>query len=181
MTEPGVVAVSARKGHRFSKQPQLAIILVAGRGVAGDGHFGEMVQHRSRKRLRPDLPNMRQVHLIAEELLGELRAQGFALGPGDMGENILTRGLDLIALPLGTRLQLGADAMIELTGLRNPCVQMDRFMSGLMQAALGRDEAGALVRKAGVMGIVLRGGEVHAGDAIACTLPDGPPEPLRPV
>ncbi|MEO6715938.1 MAG: MOSC domain-containing protein [Novosphingobium sp.] len=181
MLDGRVVAVASRKGHRFSKSPQLSIMLVEGRGVESDGHFGETVQHRSRRRWNPALPNLRQVHLLPLELLGELRAAGFELNPGDLGENILTQGLDLIALPRATRLGLGANAVVELTGLRNPCVQMDRFMPGLMAATLGRDAAGELIRKAGVMGIVTCGGEVVPGDAIACIQPEGVIETLRPV
>ena len=181
MAEASVVAVSARKGHRFSKLSQLAITLVEGCGVAGDGHYGETVQHRSRRRWNPSLPNLRQVHLIAAELLAELKLDGFDLSPGDLGENILTQGLDLIALPRGTQLKLGAQAVVEITGLRNPCIQLDQFMPGLMQATLGRDSEGGLIRKAGVMGIVLSGGDVQPGDTITCTLPVGPPEALQPV
>lgn len=176
-----VVAMSRRRGHHFSKTPALSIRLVAGLGAEGDGHFGAKVQHRSRATKNPDQPNLRQVHLIAAELLDELAPDFGAIGPGDLGENVLTRGLDLLALPTGARLRLGETATVELTGLRNPCVQLDRFRPGLMAACLGRDADGGLVRKAGVMAIVIEGGDVAAGDHIAVQTPQGAWRPLLPV
>lgn len=176
-----VAAVSARRGHRFSKTPQLSIRLIEGEGVEGDGHRGVTVKHRSRARFNPSLPNLRQVHLIHGELFDELRAQGFDLAAGDIGENVLTRGIDLLSLPVGTRLRFGDAAIVEVTGLRNPCVQLDRFRPGLMQAMLGRDGKGDLVRKSGIMAIVLRGGDVRPGDTIGAELPMWPHSPLRPV
>ena len=175
-----VVAVSARKGHGVGKTPRDAIQLIGGLGVEGDAHCGERVKHRSRARYNPSLPNLRQVHLIHAELFDELAAKGFSLVPGQMGENITTREIDLLSLPTGARLHIG-EAVIELTGLRNPCIQLERMMPGLMEACLGRDADGNLIRKAGVMGIVLEGGSVAPGDAIATVLPAGPPEPLKPV
>ena len=159
----------------------LSIRLVPGLGVEGDAHLGATVQHRSRVRKNPNDPNLRQVHLVHEELLAELRRQGFAVGPGAIGENVTTHGIDLLALPTGTRLRLGRDAVVEITGLRNPCGQLDAFAPGLMAAVLGRDDAGRLVRKSGVMAIVVSGGDVQAGDAIAVALPAGEPRPLVPV
>ena len=157
------------------------IRLVAGLGVAGDAHSGETVKHRSRVRQNPHQPNLRQVHLIHAELLDELAAKGFELKPGDVGENILTRGLDLLGLPMGTRLKIGNDACIEIMGLRNPCRQLDTFRPGLMSATLDRDADGGLIRKAGIMAIVLTGGEVRAGDTVAVELPAIPHRPLAPV
>jgi MOSC domain-containing protein YiiM len=171
-----VIAVSRSPRHSFSKPTQGSIRLVAGLGVEGDAHMGETVKHRSRVRRDPTQPNLRQVHLIHAELLDELRETGFAVAPGDMGENVTTRGVDLLGLPTGTRLRLGETAVVEVTGLRNPCVQLDRFQPGLMQAVLGRDAQGGLVLKAGIMAIVLTGGELRAGDPIAVELP---PEPHR--
>jgi MOSC domain-containing protein YiiM len=168
-----VVAVSRNAEHAFRKEAVDSIRLIAGEGVEGDAHRGEKVQHRSRVAKDPSQPNLRQVHLIHEELLEELMKAGFDVAPGRMGENVTTRGLDLLALPAKTRLELGT-ATIELTGLRNPCSQLDGFAPGLMKAVLGRDGEGALVRKAGVMAVVLEGGEVRAGDAIRVELPDGP-------
>ena len=139
------------------------------------------MKHRSRARHTPEAPNLRQVHLIHEELFAELAEQGFAVRPGDMGENVTTRGIDLLGLPEGARLALGADAVVEITGLRNPCVQLDRFQTGLMQACLGRDTDGALIRKTGVMGVVVASGDVRAGDPISVALPEGARRPLRPV
>jgi MOSC domain-containing protein YiiM len=176
-----VVAVSARIGHHFSKTPSLSIRLLKGLGVAGDAHMGETVKHRSRVRKDPTQPNLRQVHLMHAELFDELRLKGFAIRPADLGENITTSGIDLLALPSGTRLHLGASAVVEITGLRNPCIQIDRFQKGLMAATLDRDAAGNLVRKAGVMSIVITEGDVRPGDAIRVELPDMPHRPLRPV
>jgi MOSC domain-containing protein YiiM len=157
------------------------IRLVAGHGVEGDAHFGTTVRHIHQVRQDPTKPNLRQVHLIHAELFDELRAQGFSVGAGEIGENITTRGLDLLSLPRGTRLHVGREAIVELTGLRNPCVQIDRFQKGLMQAVLDRDENGALVRKSGVMSVVVAGGDVAPGDAIEVELPPGPHIALQPV
>ena len=178
---PTVVAVSRKATHGVDKPNQLAIRLVEGHGVEGDAHCGVKVRHRSRVRQNPDQPNLRQVHLLHAELHGELAAQGFRLTPGLMGENVTTRGLDLLGLPRGTRLRLGADAIVELTGLRNPCTQLDALAPGLMAACLGRGPDGEPQRKAGVMAVVLRGGEVKAGDTILVEPPAGFPEALRPV
>jgi MOSC domain-containing protein YiiM len=139
------------------------------------------VKHRSRVRRDPTRPNLRQVHLLHEELHDELRARGFDVGPGALGENVTTRGLDLLALTRATLLGLGGDAVVEVTGLRNPCVQLDRFAEGLTRAVLARDAAGALVRKAGVMAIVRAGGEVRPGDAISIELPAAPHRALEVV
>ena len=176
-----IVAVSLSGSHSFSKPVRESIRLIAGFGVEGDAHAGPKVKHRSRVRRNPDEPNLRQVHLIHSELHDELRERGFEVGPGDMGENVTTAGIDLLALPAGTRLRLGADAVVEITGLRNPCAQLDKFQDGLMAAVLDRDEDGALVRKSGVMGVVLEGGEVGPGDEISVELPAGPQRPLEPV
>jgi MOSC domain-containing protein YiiM len=181
MAEPRVVAVHRSRSHSFSKHAEDAIVLVAGLGVQGDAHAGTTVQHRSRVRRDPTQPNLRQVHLIHAELFAELMARGFAVWPGELGENITTRGLDLLALPKGTRLLLGQQAVVELTGLRNPCVQIDRFQSGLMDAVLDRDAAGGLVRKAGVMAVVVAGGTVQPEDRIRVQLPVAPHQPLAPV
>ena len=176
-----VVAISASSGHGFSKRPRMWITLVAGLGVEGDAHAGTTVKHRSRVARDPSQPNLRQVHLIHAELFDALAERGYRLGPGDIGENVLTRGIDLLDLPTGTRLRLGADAVVEITGLRNPCLQLDRFQPGLMAAVLDRAADGALIRKAGVMGIVLAGGDVRPDDTIVVTRPDGPVRPLQPV
>lgn len=178
---PRVVAVASRRGHHFSKSPALSIRLVAGLGVEGDGHFGAKVQHRSRAMKYPDMPNLRQVHLLQSEFLDELSAAFGPVQPGDLGENVLTRDLDLLSLPAGARLRLGAAAIVELTGLRNPCVQIDRFRLGMMAACLGRDASGGLIRKSGVMAIVVDSGDVVAADAIAVELPKGPFRALEPV
>jgi hypothetical protein len=180
--EPGrVVAVSQRGGHHFSKTPCLSIRLLQGLGVEGDGHAGATVKHRSRVRFNPAAPNLRQVHLLHEELLEELAPRGFILGPGQIGENILTRGIDLLGLPTDTELRIGAEARVLVTGLRNPCVQLDRFMPGLMAATLDRDADGGPIRKAGIMGVVLASGDVRVGDRIEVILPARPWTPQRPV
>jgi MOSC domain-containing protein YiiM len=176
-----VIAVSLRAGHHFSKTPGLNIRLLTGLGVAGDAHMGETVKHRSRVRKDPTQPNLRQVHLIHAELFDELGAKGFAVHPGELGENITTSGLDLLALPTGARLHLGASAIVEITGLRNPCVQIDDFQKGLMAATLDKDADGRLVRKAGIMSIVVAGGDVRPGDTISVDLPKAPHRPLQPV
>ncbi|HEY4205144.1 MAG TPA: MOSC domain-containing protein [Xanthobacteraceae bacterium] len=176
-----VTAVSLSKGHHFSKPNTLEIRLLTGLGVAGDAHMGETVKHRSRVARDPTQPNLRQVHLLHEELFDELRGRNFTVTPGDMGENVTTRGVDLLGLPTGTRLHIGSSAVVEVTGLRNPCIQIDRFQKGLMAATLDKDEDGNLIRKAGVMSVVLAGGDVRAGDAIKVVLPDGPHQPLQPV
>jgi MOSC domain-containing protein YiiM len=176
-----VEAVSLGAGHHFSKTPSLGIRLLRGLGVAGDAHMGETVKHRSRVRKDPTLPNLRQVHLIHAELFDELRAKGFAVRPGELGENVTTSGVDLLALPTGTRLHLGASAVVEITGLRNPCIQIDNFQKGLMAATLDKDAAGNLVRKAGIMSIVIAEGDVRPGDAVRVELPAMPHRPLLPV
>lgn len=173
-----VTAVGLSPVHSFSKPVLDAIRLLAGLGVEGDAHLGVTVKHRSRVRVDPTQPNLRQVHLIQGELHDELAAAGFTVVPGDLGENVTTRGIDLLGLPTGAKLRLGAEAVVEITGLRNPCSQIDGFRQGLLKLVLGRDEAGNLVRKAGVMGIVLSGGTVRPGDPIGIELP---PEPHRPL
>ena len=171
-----VVAVSFDAEHRFSKPVRERIRLLTGLGVEGDTHLGMTVQHRSRVRKDPSQPNLRQVHLIHDELFAELRAGGFQVAPGAIGENITTRGLDLLALPQGTRLRIGADAIVGVTGLRDPCRQLNDFQPGLMAAVLDKDEQGNIVRKAGIMGVVIAGGDIQAGDVIRVELP---PEPHR--
>lgn len=176
-----VVAVSRSATHTMLKPNVGSIRLLAGLGVDGDAHRGVTVKHRSRVARDPSQPNLRQVHLIHAELLDELEAAGFAVAAGRMGENVTTRGVDLLALPTGAKLQLGQTALIEVTGLRNPCTQLDGIEPGLMAAVLGRDTKGNLIRKAGVMGIVLVGGDVKPGDAMSVELPPEPHRPLKPV
>jgi MOSC domain-containing protein YiiM len=177
-----IEAVSLAADHTFSKPNQPSIQLVQGLGVQGDAHQGRTVQHRSRVARDPTQPNLRQVHLLHAELFDELAAAGFQrVAPGRLGENVTTRGLDLLALPTGARLRLGPTAVVEVTGLRNPCRQLDQFEAGLMAAVLEQDASGGLVRKAGVMGIVLVGGELRPGDDIEVELPPGPHRPLEPV
>ena len=197
MPAPRVVAVSRDETHRFSKVPAASITLVAGLGVLGDAHAGTLVQHRSRVRRDPTQPNLRQVHLIHAELLDEARDMGYDLAPGDLGENVLTAGLDLLGLPTGSLLDLGGP-VVRVTGLRNPCAQINAFRPGLLKVVLARadgtptDEpapptgtagaaADAVIRKAGVMAVVERGGDVVPGRPITVTLPDGPRTPLVPV
>jgi MOSC domain-containing protein YiiM len=179
---PAVVsAVSRNASHAFSKPNESTIRLVAGLGIEGDAHMGEKVKHRYHALKNPDAPNLRQVHLIHEELFDALRAGGFMVRPGALGENVTTRGIDLLALPRGARLRLGANVVIEVTGLRNPCRQIDEFQPGLTAAVLGRDTEGHLIRKAGVMAIVVTSGDVKAGDVIAVELPPGEQRALLPV
>jgi MOSC domain-containing protein YiiM len=176
-----VVAVARDAAHRFTKPCTPEIRLLAGLGVEGDSHAGVTVQHRSRVRRDPSQPNLRQVHLVHSELFADLAERGFVVAPGDIGENVTTAGVPLLDLPTGTLVRLGADAVVELTGLRNPCVQLDRFQSGLMSALLHRDAAGGVVRLAGVMAVVRAGGVVRAGDQVRVELPEDPHVPLQPV
>ena len=176
-----VTAVSSDAAHAFSKPNRESIRLLAGFGVEGDAHAGATVQHLSRAARDPAQPNLRQVHLIHAELHDELHAAGFDVSAGRMGENITTRGVDLLGLPRGARLRLGEAAVIEVTGLRSPCSQLDKIQPGLMEATLGRDANGAVVRKAGVMAVVISGGMVRPGDPILVELPAMPHVPLEPV
>jgi MOSC domain-containing protein YiiM len=176
-----VAAVSRSAKHTLAKPNEASIRLLTGLGVEGDAHLGITVKHRSRVARDPSQPNLRQVHLIHLELHDELREAGFTVSAGQMGENVSTRGVDLLGLPTGARLHLGGTAVVEVTGLRNPCAQLDRIQPGLMAATLGRDENGNLVRKAGIMGVVLAGGDVWPGDPIHVELPPQPHRPLAPV
>ena len=161
-----IIGLASDGAHRFSKQPRGALTLLAGLGVEDDAHAGRLVQHLSRVAKDPAAANLRQVHLIHAELFDELAAKGFAIAPGQLGENVTTRGIDLLGLSRGTRLRLGAEAVIEVTGLRNPCHQINGLAAGLMEAVLGRAEDGSLIRKSGVMAVVVTGGEVSVGDDI---------------
>ena len=169
-----VVAVCLSPSHAFSKPAAASIALLAGLGVEGDAHCGATVKHRSRVARDPAQPNLRQVHLIHAELFDELAARGFSVTPGALGENITTRGVDLLALPVDAELAIGPTAIVRLTGLRNPCSQIDGLQAGLMSALLDRTPDGAIVRKAGVMAIVVAGGPVRAGDAVSVALPAAP-------
>lgn len=171
-----VLSVSISPSHTFHKSKCVSIRLLAGLGVEGDAHCGATVKHRSRVKADPTQPNLRQVHHIHAELFDELKTAGYRVLPGEIGENITTQGIDLLSLPVGTRLHIGESAIVELTGLRNPCMQLDQFQPGLMKALLGKADDGSLIRKSGVMGIVIDGGEVKPGDAIVVHLP---PEPHR--
>jgi MOSC domain-containing protein YiiM len=176
-----VTFVSRSAAHTMAKSGQDSIELLAGLGVEGDAHAGETVKHRSRVARDPSQPNLRQVHLIHAELHEELRQKGFDVAAGQMGENITTTGIDLLGLPTGARLRIGPAAVVEITGLRNPCLQLEGIQPGLMKAVLDRDDEGELVRKAGVMGIVLTGGSVSPGDEITVELPPEPHRRLLPV
>ena len=181
MTSASVVSVSRDPEHRFSKEVVDDIVLVAGLGVEGDAHSGTTVQHRSRVARDPSQPNLRQVHLVHAELFDEVEGSGFEVAPGELGENVTTRGVDLLGLPRGAVLRLGPDAVVEVTGLRNPCVQIDGLGSGLMRELVTRDDEGQVVRRAGVMGVVLVGGRVAPGDEVGVELPEGEHEALQPV
>ena len=176
-----ILALHRSPTHELSKQTENELRLIAGLGVEGDAHAGETVKHRSRVARDPSQPNLRQVHLIHAELFDELRGQGFTVTPGLLGENVTTQGLDLLALPRGVLLHLGDEAVVEVTGLRNPCTQLDGIAPGLMQAVLGRDRQGNLIRKCGIMGVVRAGGTIRAGNAIRVEMPVGAKEPLGVV
>ncbi|MGY1456090.1 MOSC domain-containing protein [Streptomyces sp. SS8] len=176
-----VVAVSSSGEHSFSKAGRESVTLLAGLGVEGDAHAGRTVRHRSRVAKDPTQPNLRQVHLIHEELFAEVGEAGFTVKPGELGENVTARGVDLLGLPTGTLLRIGAEAVVEVTGLRNPCPQIDSFQRGLLKRVVGRDEDGNVVRKAGIMGVVRTGGVVRPGDTIGVELPAEPHHPLKTV
>lgn len=178
---PTVLAVHTARGHHFSKRTALFIDLVEGLGVAGDAHSGTTVKHRSRVAVDPTQPNLRQVHLIASELLDEVNTFGFDVAPGALGENVTTTGIDLIDLPRGTVLTLGDTVRLEVTGLRNPCVQIERFRPGLLKHMIGKRDDGSPLLRTGIMTIVLAGGSVRAGDPIGVHLPPGPHVRLEKV
>ncbi|WLW52077.1 MOSC domain-containing protein [Streptomyces sp. YU58] len=176
-----VSAVSSSGAYSFTKPNRESITLLAGLGVEGDVHAGVTVKHRFRMRKDPTQPNLRQVHLMHEELFEEVRGAGFEVAAGELGENVTTRGIDLLGLPVGTRLRLGDEAVVEVTGLRNPCAQIDTFRQGLMKQVVGRDADGSVRFKSGIMGVVLSGGVVRPGDGIGVVLPEGPHRPLEIV
>ncbi|MGC5015985.1 MOSC domain-containing protein [Streptosporangium sp. DT93] len=181
MTNAEVTAVARSATHDFSKTAQPAIRLLEGLGVEGDAHLGITVQHRSRVAQDPTRPNLRQVHLIPAEFHDELRAEGFSVEACELGENITTRGVDLLELPAGTLLRLGEEAVVEVTGLRNPCGQIENFQAGLLRRMTARTAEGEQVRWAGVMGVVVSGGEVRPGDRIGVELPAPPHRRLKRV
>ncbi|MFF8425981.1 MOSC domain-containing protein [Streptomyces sp. NPDC016566] len=176
-----VTAVSSNGEYSFTKPNRESITLLAGLGVEGDVHAGVTVKHRFRIAQDPTQPNLRQVHLIHEELFEEVAGNGFRVAAGELGENITTRGIDLLGLPTGALLRIGDDAVVEVTGLRNPCAQIDTFQKGLLKEVVGRGEDGRVVYKSGVMGVVKAGGVVRPGDAISVELPDSPHRPLERV
>lgn len=176
-----VVAVHRSDSHSFSKPSAAAVTLVAGLGVEGDAHAGARVQHRSRVARDPEQPNLRQVSLFTQEMLDLVGERGFAVGPGDLGENVTTEGVDLFALPTGTVLRLGDDAMVVLTGLRNPCGQINGLHEGLLGELRVEGPDGEVVRRGGVMSMVVHGGVVRAGDTIRVALPPGPPIDMQRV
>lgn len=179
--EPTILGLAKDSEHRFSKQPADRLTLIAGIGVEGDAHAGRLVQHLYDKQKNPNVANLRQVHLIHGELLDELAEKGFTVTPGQLGENVTTRGLDLLGLSRGTRLRLGGEALIELTGLRNPCKLINGLADGLMAATLDKAPDGSLIRKCGVMAVVITGGEVRVGDPIHLESLPMVHEPLEPL
>jgi MOSC domain-containing protein YiiM len=181
MLDGRVVAVARDGEHRFSKQSVASITILAGLGVEGDAHQGVTVKHRSRVAADPSQPNLRQVHLIHAELFDELAAKGFEVAPANLGENITTKDVDILGLPRSTILRIGAEVVLEVTGLRNPCAQIERFQTGLLAAVLDRGPSGELIRKAGIMTVVHSGGAVRPGDRIVVELPPPPHLPLERV
>ncbi|MCF8237398.1 MAG: MOSC domain-containing protein [Saprospiraceae bacterium] len=176
-----VLSVSQSSTHQLSKPPCPAIQLIRDHGVEGDAHAGRTVKHRSRVAKDPNQPNLRQVHLIQSELFDELASHNFTIEPGMMGENITTKGIDLLSLPRGTQLHIGKDAIIEVTGLRNPCNQLNGLFPGLMQKLVLKDEHDRVIRKAGVMSVVIQSGGICPDDEIRVVLPEGRPIPLERV
>jgi hypothetical protein len=181
MIKPQVLSVSISPTHSMAKMVQSEIKLLTGIGIEGDVHSGDKVKHRSRLFKKPLAPNLRQVHLIHWELLEELNLKGFKISPGQMGENMTTKNIDILNLPTNTLLTIGKEALIQITGLRNPCTQLDGIQKGLMKAVLDKDDEGNLIKKAGVMAIVLKGGLVKPGDEIVVKLPALPYTKLMPV
>lgn len=169
-----VIAVSRSEKHIFSKENTESINLIYDFGVEGDAHAGKTVKHTYLAKKDPARKNIRQIHLIQTELLSELRSKGFSVCPGQLGENITTQGIDLLNLPTGSKLHIGKEAVVELTALRNPCIQIENFQKGMLKEVVGRDPQGKLIRKAGVMGIVTIGGYVKPNDIINIELPDLP-------
>ncbi len=178
---PKIVSLSKSAQHSFSKTTCKSLTLIEGEGVEDDAHRGTLVKHRSRVKASPTAPNLRQVHLIHYELIAQLQKSGFDIQAATMGENITTEGIDLLSLPRGTQLEIGENALIQITGLRNPCKQLDNYQQGLTAAVLAKDNKGNLIRKAGIMGIVLRGADISVGDSIKVILPPEPYHPLLPV
>ena len=176
-TNGSVVSVSRSPKHGFTKQVQTSITLLAGRGVEGDAHAGETVQHLYRMKLDPTAPNLAQVHFLHVELFDEMAAEGHALAPGAMGENVLTQGLDLLGMPTGALFRIG-DTLVEISGIRDPCKKIDTLGKGLTKRLFDRAADGTLIRKAGIMGVVREGGTIRPGDRITVELP---PEPHRPL
>ena len=176
-----IISLNKSPKHCLSKQPYASISLLKGLGVEGDVHMGKTVKHRSRVAKDPTQPNFRQIHLIPNELFTELRLLGFEVRAGEMGENITTEGINLLELPKDTILKIGLEAKIKITGLRNPCNQLNSIKSGLMQAVISKDASGNLIRKAGVMGIVIEGGVITLDDHIEIHLPSKPFEKLDKV
>ena len=176
-----VIGVFRKEDYSFSKDAQTEITLVKGKGVEGDAHFGELVKHRSRVLRNPDQPNLRQVHLLPIELFEELEKTGYSVNPGELGENITTRGIDLIELPVRTLLKIGEDVSLKVTGLRDPCYQIDNFQKGLLSKVVYSDDEGNLILKAGIMTIVLEGGQIKPKDKIVIQLPPKPFEKLEIV
>lgn len=169
-----VIALHRSSTHHFSKQKETSLTLKQGLGIVGDAHMGATVKHRSRVAADPTQPNLRQVHLLHTEMIEDIGQKGLAFQPGDVGENITTHGIDLLSLPRHTRLHIGSQVILSVTGLRNPCSQLDNFLPGLTQAFLGKSADGTLIRKAGVMAIVLEGGEIFQGDEIRVEMPAQP-------
>ena len=176
-----VIGVFRKEDYSFSKDAQEELTVVKGKGVEGDAHFGELVKHRSRVARNPNQPNLRQVHLLPIELFEELENTGYSVNPGELGENITTRGIDLIELPLGTLLQIGKDVSLQVTGLRDPCYQIDDFKKGLLSKVVYSDDEGNLILKAGIMTVVLEGGRIKLNDEIVVELPLKPFKKLEIV
>jgi len=176
-----VISLSKNDKHQFSKRNCGSLFFIEGLGIEGDAHCGKTVQHLSRIKKNPTQPNLRQVHIIHCELLAELREQGFKVEAGSLGENILTQGIDVLSLPKNTRLKLGKEVILKVTGLRNPCSQLDNYQQGLTKAVLDKDKHGNLIRKAGIMATVEKGGTVFVNDSIEVKLPNEPHEALECV
>jgi len=180
-----VLAVHRSDEHTFAKPTVDSVTLLPGLGVEGDAHLGAQVKHRSRVAADPNQPNLRQVHLVMSELLDDVRAAGHEIEPGRLGENVTTTGIDLIGLPVGSMLRIGDTALVALTGLRNPCKQIRDVGDGVLKMMFVDGERygrpGEQIGRTGVMGVVVAGGTVSAGDEIAVRYPAGVLTPMQKV
>ncbi|GIK02293.1 hypothetical protein Aspvir_006342 [Aspergillus viridinutans] len=179
---PRILSVSKSSSHSIAKTPVPSITLIPNHGVDGDCHAGQTTQHRAQAQRTP---NLRQVHLVPVETLRELSGRFSAaaagrnakpLSAGEIGENITTEGVELSTLPLGTELHFLSgegkeEAIVVLTGVREPGPGMDKCRAGLKNVCVVRDGGRVVRRLAGVMGTVKKGGMLRPGMGIRIVKP----------